>query len=126
MESGIVLGDVIPMIKEIYITKSLNNHHLGITPMVLNEKRRHGFSSVLYLVVRDGVFGWLDECGVARRLAINIRRSRFPGAVGIGLFCSLIVGMLGIKGDTVGEIKKICQTILLQITKYNSLVEDKL
>jgi hypothetical protein len=66
-----------------------------------------GFHIFLDLIARDGVFRWLLESWVVRGLAINIRRSRFPGAIGISLFRGLVVGMFGIKRQTAGEGKKM-------------------
>ena len=59
---------------------------------------------MLRLVFRDCEFRWFLPLRVVCRLAVDIRRSRFPGAVMISLSCSLVVDMFGIKGDTVYNI----------------------
>ena len=56
---------------------------------------------MLRLVFRDCEFRWFLPRRVVCWFAVDIRRSRFSGAVMVGLFSSLVVGMFGIKGDTV-------------------------
>jgi hypothetical protein len=70
------------------------------TLLLLYLIRTNGFIS--HLVIRNSIFRWFHESGIVCRLAIDIRWSRFSGTIGIGLLGCLVVGVLGIKGDTVG------------------------
>lgn len=63
-------------------------YHISSSPYPLN------------LVIGNSIFRWFHKRRIVRGLAINIRWSRFSGTIGIGLLSCLVVGVLGIKGDT--------------------------